>query len=1076
MGAANSSNEIPAFDVPACTSVELRVDGNRARQVLMPSQQASVLQENGITRLALANGDTVRLVASASGLTEGERALKVPSAARRDPAQLPGAMGVRWVGDLVRSTPAEVLASLDDAFEFLSADPERGRPGLRRPQLGAVHAFLGYATTGSAQPVTVVMPTGTGKTETMVALLAAERPERLLVVVPSDVLRDQIAGAFETLGVLQESGVVAPRALRPVVGRVRHKFSTTTAAEEFATACNVIVTTPGALFASDLDVTEVLLATCSHLFVDEAHHVEAATWRRIRDAFAGKPVVQFTATPFREDGRQIVGRSIYTFALREAQNDGYFSRINYLSVVEFDDPDRAIATKAIERLREDLAAGCDHLLMARVRRIGRAGDIRKLYAKLAPDLNPVVLHSTLPAGVRREALEAVRARESRIIVCVDMLGEGFDLPSLKIAAIHDPHKSIGITLQFVGRFARVAADIGDATVVVGRPEHDYDDNLRKLYAEDADWNHIIRDLSEAAIGEQEDVSEFEEAFGSLPEEVSLRNLEPKMSTVVFRTACESWRPHGVHDLYPEERLLTVPIGINEKNRVAWFVTESRTQVRWGDLRTVEEVTYDLYVLYWDEERQLLYINSSNNASLHEALARAVCGESATLIKGEPVYRAMAGIQRLVPTNVGVLDFRNRSRRFSLHVGADVTEGFPTTEAQTKTQTNIFAWGYEQGERVSVGGSLKGRVWSYRVAATLKHWTAWCDHIGSKLSDDGISVDAVMRNFIRPRTLDARPDLVPLGLEWPWEAFWSTTEETRIEYQGKSWPLIDVDLAVAEFSTQGPIPFSVSTPEWDVAYEAVIADGDTRYRATGDEVEVVTRNARIPLSAYFEKMGPSIFFEQDAMVVPPAILIQPDRDVPPFDLDKLAVLDWGETDLSKESQGASRDPKSVQARVIQHVLNLADWDLVIDDDGSGEIADIVAMRVDDGRLVIKLVHCKATREGSPGARVADLYELCGQAQKSVQWRRNIGLLFRHLIRREKTRRQRHGKSGFEKGDGNVLYRLDEDARLLRPELSITVAQPGVSKAKVSPQQLELLGATELYLHEAAYAPLDVLCSL
>ena len=40
------------------------------------------------------------------------------------------------------------------------------------------------------------------------------------------------------------------------------------------------------------------------------------------------------------------------------------------------------------------------------------------------------------------------------MVCVDMLGEGFDLPALKVAAIHDPHKSLGVTLQFVGRFAR----------------------------------------------------------------------------------------------------------------------------------------------------------------------------------------------------------------------------------------------------------------------------------------------------------------------------------------------------------------------------------------------------------------------------------------------------------------------------------------------------------------------------------------------------------------------------------------------------------------------------------------------
>src|SRR3546814_8002442 len=111
--------------------------------------------------------------------------------------------------------------------------------------------------------------------------------------------------------------------------------------------------------------------------------------------------------------------------------------------------------------------------------------------------------------------------------------------------------------------------------------------------------------------------------------------------------------------------------------------------------------------------------------------------------------------RLVPTNVGLLDIRSRSRRFTMHVGADVTEGLPLTEAHTKAQTNIFAYGYDGGDRTGIGASLKGRIWSHRVANTLKEWTDWCDHIGSKLQDDTISVDQVMKDFIRPVVVDRK---------------------------------------------------------------------------------------------------------------------------------------------------------------------------------------------------------------------------------------------------------------------------------------------------------------------------------
>jgi superfamily II DNA or RNA helicase len=44
-----------------------------------------------------------------------------------------------------------------------------------------------------SEPATVVLPTGTGKTKTMLPLFASERPGRVLVLVPSERLRAQIA-------------------------------------------------------------------------------------------------------------------------------------------------------------------------------------------------------------------------------------------------------------------------------------------------------------------------------------------------------------------------------------------------------------------------------------------------------------------------------------------------------------------------------------------------------------------------------------------------------------------------------------------------------------------------------------------------------------------------------------------------------------------------------------------------------------------------------------------------------------------------------------------------------------------
>jgi hypothetical protein len=548
-----------------------------------------------------------------------------------------------------------------------------------------------------------------------------------------------------------------------------------------------------------------------------------------------------------------------------------------------------------------------------------------------------------------------------------------------------------------------------------------------------------------------------------------------MSTVVYRTHCELWNPQSIYECYPDGAIYSDPIAINEHDRVAWFVIENRMPVDWGKIETIADVRYDLHVVYWDESNQLLYINGSSTDSIFNELAKAVCGNDVELFKGETVYRAMSGIDRLVPTNVGLLDIRNLSRRFSMHVGADVIEGFPLAEAQTKTKTNIFAYGYQKGDRVSIGCSLKGRIWSYRIASSIKHWVDWCNEVGSKVSNPDIDTKEVMKGFIRPLTLDNRPPYVPLGLEWPWEIFLNTSEETKIRFGEKDWSLIDTELRLSTFEKNGPIQFFVSTPDWEAEYEIVFINGCMDFRPLLGDVSIVTRLAQFPLSDYLNKHGLTILFEQDAIVVRPGLLLKPNREIPPFSLDKLTPLDWSGINIKKESQGPNREADSIQFNVLSYIQSLEPWDVIIDDDGKGEIADIVAMRVDTNNLRLHLVHCKYSKEITAGGRLEDLYEVCGQAQKSVRWRRNIEALFQNLIRRERYRRRKHGRTGVMAGDMNALLRLQEISRQLRLNLTITIAQPGLSIEQVRNELLELLGSTELYVHEVAYANFNVLCS-
>lgn len=983
-----------------------------------------------------------------------------------------------WLNQPELISASDVLNSLLDQFSYKQENATD--KGLRLPQIGALHAVSANWTLSVKEPVTIVMPTGTGKTETMVSIFAAHRIPRLLVIVPSDALRTQIARKFESYGVLQEFGVIGLSAMKPVVGKVEHGFKTKDGAKAFAKVCNVVIATVSALNESEFTIRAAFLEQFTHLFVDEAHHIAAATWKEMRDSFIGKPVVQFTATPFREDGQRLGGKIIYSFPLKDAQELGVFSKINYISVVDFNDIDRAIAITAIMKLREDISNNYDHVLMARVKTKKRADELLPLYEELAPELKPIALYSGLKPRTSRQRLSQLLNLESKIVVCVDMLGEGFDLPALKIAAIHDPHRSLGVTLQFIGRFARVGGmRLGDATAVVGRGHRNVDVRLRELYAEDSDWNKVIRNISADAIEEQQEMSEFEQAFSNLPDDISIVNLSPKMSTVAYKAQTTSWCPERIESLY-KDRLINQP-AINHAEHVAWFVTKDVEAISWGDVKSIAQISYNLFIAYWDSTHHMLYINASNNEGVFKELAEAICGESVELYKGGSVYKTMASLNRRIATNVGLLDTRNRDSKFELRVGADVIEALDEEARRNKSQTNIFAHGLdsESGERLSVGASLKGRIWSHKAAINIKQWMTWAESIGAKLNDPSIDPAAVMDGFIVPKPLQTRPEkFVVLGLEWPTESWLNVGESIQLQIGDSTASFNDIDLTVTDNNDSGPIPFTVSMPDGaEAKYQLTMNRGKMLFSTAGngDTAFYVRPRSTVPFVNFLNEYGLRVLLNKEAIIEPEMVLIIPKENAPAYRKELLNAIDWSGIDLSVESQGRERNPISIQARVIEYIKTLDNWDIIIDDDGAGEVADIVALKIEGSNLVANLVHCKYST-GQPGARIKDLYEVCGQAQKSIRRRLNQEVMIEKLIYREKNRRRKHGYSGIIVGNESKLMDIADKSRLLRPKFTIIIAQPGVSKSLASNEQLELIASTEKYIKDSGgKTPLVVITS-
>lgn len=1048
------------------------------------------------------NGETILVTSKPTSANPYGAVLLMPGATSLSDGKQEASEESRWLYPKTKvidesfngiAISSQTRRSWTDTFAFIEEaykDESLLRYGLRAPQLGAIYATLAHWKV-TQDTGTIVMPTGTGKTETMVALLVREQPECLLVIVPTSALRDQIADKFLTFGLLQQFGVIGEGAMLPIVGRIEHQFESSDAATLFLGSCNVVIATMAVIGGCSDDIQQAIARGCSHLFIDEAHHAPASTWSTFREHVSkeNKPILQFTATPFRRDGKHVGGKIIFNYPLKKAQEEHYFTPITFVSIWEYNREyaDEAIAKRTIQALQDDRKNDYDHLVMARTDNIARAKKVHEIYYRLAPEFSPLIVHSEQNAEQRHHAVENLRERRSRIIVCVDMLGEGFDLPQLKIAALHDIHKSLAVTIQFAGRFTRTATGLGEATIIANAADADVEVALEDLYSKDADWNLVLRRLSEGATNKQSLHSDFIEGFQNVPQEVPLQNIYPKMSAVVYKTTCKDWSPDGVSKLLKNIDLLVKPT-INSKERVLLFITREQTAVVWGKTKSIHDVVYNLYLAHWDEHQHLLFINSTNNGSVHSDLAKVLAGDDVEIIRGEQVYRVLSGINRLTLANLGLLHLLSRAAQFTMYVGTDIGEGLTPSSRMNRKKSNLFSRGYEGGESVTVGASHKGRVWSHRIAESISEWVLWCQRIGQKLLDDSISTDTILDHVIIPKIVDKRPKLIPLTIEWPHYFLSRSDEAVMVAIGDKSLPFYQVDLRISSFTDTGPLCFVVVIDGQEAQYEIIFEGKKVKYVPLSDKVIYLSvSNQRSTLTDWFQDEHPIITFD-DTSKLEYNELSQPKRDREPYNPSKIQGWVWAGIDLTKESQ-YEKDaknqqllacPDSIQRYVIDQLLTDTDrdgrkYEIIFDDDDAGEIADIVALKVVNDSLFVHLFHCKYSHGPKAGIRVKDFYEVCGQAQKSIYWRSDIKGLFRRLNHRESARQNRYKVSRFERGDLQQLGDLERKSRVLVPKFHISIVQPGLDVQSVTEDILDLLGATELYLKETFDVSLTVIGS-
>ena len=319
-------------------------------------------------------------------------------------------------------------------------------PGFRPAQLGAIHAAAGHFEMRS-DPGVITMPTGSGKTAVLAASAFVLRARRVLIIVPSRLVREQIAEEIGELVTLKATGAVPDDLECPKVYNTKSRIKTNEEWEALR-EYDVVVATIQSVSPGYHETPEPPEDLFDLVLVDEAHHSPARTWARLLQHYSNAKQLLFTATPFRQDQKEIKGRFIYTYHLKRAYDDGIFGQINYSPVTPEQDEtnDVAIAKAAQHQFAHDKEEGHSHRLMVRTDNLKRAQELSAVYQDNT-ELRLSVVSGNKSLKAVKSIIKDLEDGNLDGIICVNMLGEGFNFPSLKIAAIHSPHKSLSVTLQ-----------------------------------------------------------------------------------------------------------------------------------------------------------------------------------------------------------------------------------------------------------------------------------------------------------------------------------------------------------------------------------------------------------------------------------------------------------------------------------------------------------------------------------------------------------------------------------------------------------------------------------------------------
>jgi superfamily II DNA or RNA helicase len=896
----------------------------------------------------------------------------------------------------------------------------RPGPGWRRPQFGALGAILAHWSLGELEPTVVSIPTGTGKTAVAMAapfLTGSPLPSRVLVVAPARSIRRQLVEEFSTYRQLHRLGVLAEDLGAPAVFEMTGRTTDWSVLEPF----DVVVALPNSISPVHYDEgRRPPRGLFDVVIVDEAHHAPADTWRAVLDHFDGAHALLLTATPSRRDGRRIPGSLQYYYPLRRALDEGLYKPIRPVLLTPPDPTDRAQADAMIAAQAAALLENEEHstsTLLVRGASIARLRELRAVYERVGIDL--ALLYNTMPDQQQRTVEDGLRTGTVRAVGVVGMLGEGFDLPSLRLVAYHDKHRSVPATVQLIGRAARVDARFPQPSSLIAVADTDVYPELkgvlRQLYEEDADWAEILPGIIDSDIRREKLDREFAERLPPSRTEVDPTHLQPMKRAFVYEVPPD-WEPSYLNELPPELHQgaplfggAVLYAGVDHDARLLVVVIRYIERPRWSSDPALANVAYELHVVAHRKPPRvtlpgIVLLNLDREGLRRQFETILGLADVAQLAGPERIGDYLDSLDRISVSSVGVRSTNAATRGRATYrnfMGRGVDRGLRTVDmARSALGHVMFQVNTSEGAANAGGAVEKSKVWLTRYGQ-LRELSNWVDTTAALLwFPQPTAQGPLLPGMDRGHRLTDWPDSPPLAAElYPGlygiglELWHGTTRIGGIEdlelyvNDDPTGTLHDVGSAKAGalrvIGIVNDRERSRSACVWDATIDTSGQISPTRdllaRRGYGDAMS---------LAALLETQPPTIYFLDGTTTIGP-VRYDSRTLTSAFDPRVLDAIDWDGTDITAETDDTAnsrgRGDKSVHARLATYLRNrprLGSSRWIIYNDGPGEIADILVVEeLTSGEIHLGLWHAKAAHGSTPSVRVKDFQEVVAQALRS-----------------------------------------------------------------------------------------------